>query len=350
MRADLPPLATVVTQARGRGPAASLAKAEIGIAKAYKVGAGVSSLYNPTLEIFADRGKYTEGGAQVIANLYLPVELNGQRSKRLDEAEAFLTWKGVEAERGAATAIGEAVDAYGELLVEGARLRIAILGEKTAQDEANYVKARLDAGDSTVLDFAIARGEVARWLQTRSEIEVAIELSRSRLAAAIGAPKMDLPGPSQNPDLPALRFASADALVAELRKSSPTVKAPAFEAQYFASSRKRWGAEKYAPFSFVLIGGRGDLGETRYGLGVAWTFPLARSNEGEIARAEAESDRALTTASIVESAMMARARGYFDAYVRARKALVEIDASAIPAAEAVVESATASFVAGKTDL
>jgi outer membrane protein, heavy metal efflux system len=348
--ADLPALTDVVIAARTRGPEATMTKASIGVAKSYKVGAGVSSLYNPTLEIFADRGKYTEGGAQVIANLYLPVEISGQRSKRLDEADAFLAWKGAEADRGAATAIGEAVDAYGEMLVQSARLREAVIGEKTADEEAKYVEARLAAGDATALDTAIARGEVARWLQTRSEVEVALALARGRLASAIGAPTVDLPGPKQTADLPALRFATAEDLVAELRKASPVLKAPAFEAQYFASSRKRWDVEKYSPFTFVLIGGRGDLGETRYGLGIAWTLPLVRTNEGEVARATAESERALTAGVIVETAMTARARGYFDAYTKARKALADIDAAAIPAAEAVVAAATGAFEAGKIDL
>jgi cobalt-zinc-cadmium efflux system outer membrane protein len=349
-QAELPTLGEIVAQARARGPEATLAQAEIGVAKSYAVGARAASLLNPTLEVFADRGQHTTGSAQVIANLYLPVEIHGQRRKRLDEADAFLAWKGSEVARGGAAAIGEAVDAYGEVLVLAARLREASAGERIAREEARYVEARLAAADATALDVAIARGEVARWVQTRSEVEVALATARGRLAAAIGASTVDTPAATQTADLPALRFADADVLIAHLQMNSPIVAAPKKEAEYFASSRKRWDTEKYAPLTFVLIGGRGDMGEARYGLGLSWTLPLTRTNQGEIARADAESDRALTTASIVGDAMMARARGYFEAYTLARKALAEIDASAIPAAEAVVAAANGAFEAGKADL
>ena len=60
--------------------------------------------------------------------------------------------------------------------------------------------------------------------------------------------------------------------------------------------------------SVGLVAGRGDYGETRLGGGLAYAFPMFRTNRPESARAAAESSRALTEKSVHEALALRRLR------------------------------------------
>ncbi|MEO6419240.1 MAG: hypothetical protein ABIP39_07535, partial [Polyangiaceae bacterium] len=349
-RADaFPSLAAVVDRARAHGPSVVLAGADITVAAATRHAAGLAPLTNPYAEIIAERGKYTEDAA-ITGSLYLPFELSGQRSARIGEVNALMRWKTAARASAAAAAIGEAVSAYGENVVAAARLREAGEGERVAREEATYIGGRLAVGDATSVDQALADGETARWLQSKSEAEVALSLAHARLAIALGDARLDVPSEVDVVDLPRLRSSNAQAQAERLRVTSPALLAPTLEASYFAATRQRLEAEKYPPLNIILRGGRGDLGEARFGGGLAWTFPFLRSNQGEIARAGAEEVRALTSRSIVAGALDARLTGLSAAYEVVSRAVASTDAVAIPASETVVEACVRAWKAGKLDL
>jgi cobalt-zinc-cadmium efflux system outer membrane protein len=347
--APFPTLAKVVERAREKGPLTVFAAADLKVSASTKPAAGLPPLTNPYLELIVDRGKYTQD-VTIDARLFLPLELAGQRGKRIDEVDALVKWKSTAKEGAAAAAVGEAVAAYGESVIAATRLRDALTGEKTAREEAAYVAGRLAANDATAVDKALADGEVARWLQSKSEAELALALAKARLAIAIGEPSVDSPSETDGAALPALRWKDADALVAHLKTSSPALLAPTLEASFYSASRDKWEAEKYTPVNLILTGGRGDLGEVRFGAGLAWTFPVFRKNQAEIAKADAEKGRALTARDVIANALDARARGLFAAYTVARNALHVSDSEALPAAETVVSASTTAWKAGKLEL
>jgi cobalt-zinc-cadmium efflux system outer membrane protein len=347
--AAFPRLSAVVEAARAKGPAVVLAGADLSVASSTRHAAGLAPLTNPYVEVRADRGKFTEDLA-VSASVYLPIELSGQRSARIAEVDALVRWKQASRTAATASAIGEAVEAYGDVLVTGARLNEAAEGEKVAREESAYVEGRLARGDATVVDEALAEGEVARWLQSKSEAEVAMSLARARLAVALGDSLVDAPGEDDSPELPPLHVPSADALVAQVETTSPVIAAPGREADFFTASRERFDAEKYPPLNVVVLGGRGDLGEARFGGGLAWTLPLLRYNQAEIARADAEASRALATRAVVTREALARARGLYVAYQATHGALAEFDRSALPAAAALVDASLRAWKVGKLDL
>lgn len=349
-RAEFPSLKEVIERARTRGPASIMAAADIRIAGATRYAAGLPPLTNPYLEVFVDRGKSTDGFAQVQANLWLPIEFAGQRGKRLAEVDAMVKWKQTAKAAAQANAVGEAVTAYGELLVAAARKQHAADGEKIAREEAAYITGRFEAKDATAVDKAQADGEVARWLQMRAEAELAFALAKARLAIATGDASLADPVGNLSVDLPALRFKDGEALAKYLIENSPAIKQNEMEATYFGASKDKWEADKYAPVNLIVTAGRGDNGDVRFGGGLSWTFPVLRRNQGEIARAEADAERAKTNLEITKAAINARAKGFFAAYEVARKATNTIDTIAIPAAQAVVDASVASWKAGKTEL
>jgi cobalt-zinc-cadmium efflux system outer membrane protein len=340
-------LANVVERARASGPVAQTSRAEVRVASETRAAAPLPPLLNPTLEILVDRGKYTKD-VQVVAQLYLPVEMSGQRSARIEEADALVGWRKADQRRALAIAVGEAVAAYGEVLVAEQRVRDATEGEKNARDEAAYYRGRFDARDATSVDVALADGELARWKQARAEAELGVARARTRLEAALGGP-FELAGEAQ-PEVPALRYAEETVMLAKVAKDSPFLEAPGLEARFWSASRERLEADKTPPVSIVLLGGRGDLGEARYGAGVAWAFPVARKNQVEIARADAERDRALVSQSVASRTLETHARGQFRALELARQSLKTHDEVAIPAAKAVVDASVAAVKAGKIDV
>jgi hypothetical protein len=101
--------------------------------------------------------------------------------------------------------------------------------------------------------------------------------------------------------------------------------------------------------SLILLGGRGDLGETRVGGGLAYSFTVFRSNQGEQARAEAERSRALTEAEVRRTILTRKVQGLTRELAQLQNALSVISSRALPAAEAAVEAAVATHRAGKGD-
>jgi outer membrane protein, heavy metal efflux system len=344
-----PTLKEAIERSRTKGPASLIAAADIRVAGATRYGAGLPPLTNPYLEVFVDRTKETSGLAAVQANLWLPVELSGQRGKRLAEVDALVAWKTTAKAAAQSNAVGEAVAAYGEILVAAARKLHATEGEKIAREEAAYVNGRFDAKDATIVDKAQAEGEVGRWLQMKAEADLAYALAKARLAIAIGEPNLDDPKGDLSVELPALRFKDSDALSKHLVDNSPALKQYSLEATYFGAAKEKWEADKYVPVNFILSAGRTDMGDLRLGGGLSWTFPVLRKNQSEIARAEADADRAKGNYEITKAAIMARAKGFFVAYDVARKAISTIDTIAVPAAQAVVDASVQSWKAGKTE-
>lgn len=336
-------------KAREKGPLTLLAAAELKLAGSQRAAAGLPPLTNPYLEVFVDRSKDTSGLAAVQANLWLPIELAGQREKRVHEIDSLVSWKKTARSAAAAAAVGEALTAWSELAVAVTRRKEAALGEKIAREEAAYVKGRLDAKDATAVDLAVAEGEVARWVQTKAEADVAIATARTRFAIAIGEPSFETPDDAPTIALGALPWKDDAALVAKLDATSPVLRAAEEEASFFLASKDRWEAEKYTPVNLILSAGRTDLGAFKYGFGFSWSFPVLRKNQAEIARADAEADRAKAAKLVATTALHAKAKGAFAAYNAARAALDTVDTIALPAAQAVVDASVTAWKAGKLE-
>lgn len=349
-RAEFPTLQEAIAKARVSGPQTILAAADVRVAGATKHAAGLPPLTNPYLEVFVDRTKSTNGIAQFQANLWLPIELSGQRGARIAEVESMVKWKETAKVAAQAAAVGDAVTTYGETIVAAARVEHATEALKIAKEEAAYVLGRFEAKDATVVDKALAEGEVARWVAEHETAQLSYSLAHARLSIAIGDPSLGAPRSDVVVDLPELKWKDADALAKHLIDSSPALKSYQQEADFFLASKEKWQADKYAPVNFILSAGRSDLGEFRFGGGLAWTIPVLRKNQGEIARADAEADRAKTAYTIAATAIAARAKGFFQAYQVARKALQTIDTVAIPAARSVVEATVTAWKAGKSEL
>lgn len=343
-----PTLAQAIELAEEHAPDVVSARMNVGVANASYASARLAPLDNPYLEVFTDRGR---GGATrdvtVQANLWIPIEVSGQRVRRLAEADALVSWQRANVEATRWLAKSDAVRAYGGVIVAAARLNVLGAIVDVAQAEAELYAARLAAGDATLQDERLAKVELGR-------TTILLEESRADLARAIAhlarltGHLFATPAPmSVHPPPPSKRI---DAALAErLAEGSAHVQAKEQEADYFARERDRAAIEAHTPVNIIVTAGRGDLGEMRFGGGLSWTFPLLRRNQSAQARAEAERIRALAEADVQRNVLAATLRGLNAERANVRRALEALDNLTDPAAQDSVQAAVATRAAGKGD-
>ena len=342
----VPSLKEVLEKAEKRAPQVRLGTAALQVSRTEYASARRPPLGNPYFEVLGQHGSNgATQGLNIGAQLWLPIELVGQRGKRIEEADAYVDLHQRTLNQAQASALGETVHAYGAALVAGARVRVLEDVVRMSKTTAELYEARLEAGDAILRDATIARVEHAK-------NQVLIQDAYGQLAIALaelgrltgeryGSVAAEVVGP------PALKM--DEYLTRSGAKVAPAVASAEAEAKYYESQRARLKRESWGNFQLMLMGGRGDLGETRLGAGVAYEVPAFRRNQGESARAEAERLRAQTERSIRESYIDARIAGIVQQFRQLQKAHEVISDVALPAANNAVNASQATLRAGKED-
>lgn len=350
-RAEFPTLERAIQMARARAIVVAQAEAEIGVAQAQMASAKQSSIGNPYTDVQVDRNWDTSNGIiQALTYTYFPIDIGGQRGKRIDEAERLIDWRKLGLVDARALATGDVVGAYGELVIGNARITEATTGEQTARDEAKYFAGRLEARDTTVYEKALADAEVARWVQARAEATLRVTAARARYEQVTGSPTTEMPAASSSLYPPALRAKWDDAYVAQIIDRTPIVARLNAERHYWDASGDRYKRERLPPLAFEVIAGRGGAGEARFGLGAVITFPITRRYQGEIARAEKGEETAARQLELYRTILTSRLRAARDAIAAVEKAVKELDESGMPALEKAVSASNEGFKLGKIEL
>src|SRR5690606_2647417 len=102
--------------------------------------------------------------------------------------------------------------------------------------------------------------------------------------------------------------------------SLPAVAAAEAQGRFYDQQKVRLKRDAVNPFQLMLMGGKGDFGEARFGAGLAYAIPMFRSMQGERAFAEAESHRAEIEGDIRAARIRARVEGILDQYEREQEA------------------------------
>lgn len=351
-RAELPTLEVAIQRARAQALVVADAEGELGVARGQLAGARASALGNPYTDVQIDRplGNATGQSLQALTFTYFPVDIAGQRGKRVDEAERLIDWRKLGLVDARAVATGEVVSAYGEYVVSAARVVEASTGEATAREEARYFKGRFEANDTTLYEMSIAEAEVARWVQSRAEAELRVANSRARFGQLTGISSPDKPSADVPLLPPTLRGPWDDGYLASVIDKAPIISRLAAEKNYWGASIERYEREKIPPVSFEILAGHGSMGEARLGGGVVITYPITRRFQGEIRRAEEGRTNAARRLELFRGIVDARLRAARDAIASIRKALEELDKQGVPALERAVHASVEGFRAGKIDL
>lgn len=338
----VPELRDVIALARLRGPDAVVAAAGVRSAGSTYAGARLGAVGNPYLELTTSRG--TEGatkGLSFNAALWLPLELAGQRRARVAEVDAAVGMAEAVTAVARASAASDAVRAFGSVAIATAKVKTAEEILKTSRDEALIFEARVAAKDSTKADLTLALVEVARNGVALTEARADLWRALGDLARATGAEGyVPTPVPLEPPGgEPRTRLDEV-----------PLVDLSRKEMVYHRRAANRHAKDASPPASLMVQAGRGDLGETRWTLGVAWTFPVLRVNQGERARAHADAERAGIERDTRQRALSAHLRGLLAERKELRSAIVSMSEGTLPTARAAVEAAVETHRAGKTEV
>lgn len=352
--AEFPTLARAIDMARARAVVVADAEGELGVARAQMAGARVSILGNPYSEIQVDRpfSKLSEEQREIQAMTfnYFPLDIAGQRGKRIDEAARLIDWRKLGLVDARAIATADAVGAYGEIVVSTSRVNAAASGEQTARDEAKYFQGKFEARDTTLYEKSLAEAEVARWVQSRAEAQVRVAGARARFGQVTGTTTVDMPPENTDVTPPALQLTWDDARMAQAIDRAPIVQRLLAERSYWDASVERYQRERFPPIALEIIAGRGSQGEARFGAGAVITFPITRRYQGEIARAEAGRENANKRLALFRNVIETRIRAAREAIASIKTALEELDKHGIPALETAVNASQEGFRAGKIDL
>jgi cobalt-zinc-cadmium efflux system outer membrane protein len=337
---DVPSLARLLAMVRAGSPLVQLGRADVLTAKAGYAGSRLAPVGNPYVELLAER-PLTSGPRYVGvgASMWVPVELFGQRSRRIAETDALVVWSETGLAHRRALAVGEAIRGFGAAAVFEQRL--GVIGElmDVATAEAEMYEARRAEGDATIQDGRLARVEVARYAVLKEEARADLVVALSGLGRLAGARFERAPRGVLRPP----EHLAAPARVDE----SPALAVPRSAASYYSRVGERAETEGLGSVSLIVSGGRNDFGEARIGGGVGYAFPVLRRNQGEVARAEAERGRALTEVGVLQKALTTQLNALRAELGQVRSALSVLDETAVPAASAAVDAAVAMREAGK---
>jgi cobalt-zinc-cadmium efflux system outer membrane protein len=177
-----------------------------------------------------------------------------------------------------------------------------------------------------------------------AEAEADLLRERGELTEVLGRAAPSVTAPATPPSL---RPGDLRALKPE---QLPQSRSLAAEARFYNSSAERWRKEGQSALSVGLVAGRGDMGETRLGGGLAYAFPVFRANRPERARALAESSRALAEQRVHQTVAEQRLKLLAEQQAQLARAVATLTQTALPAAELAVSAVQETYRAGKAEV
>jgi len=335
-----------VRQALAQNAAFQERLAELGLSRADVIEAGL--LPNPDLQVlFPLSGKNTE------ATLTFPLEflwLRGRRehgARRASEATtARLVHAGMDLVRDVRLA-------YADLVLARRRLALLRQAAELRQKVADLAAARVRAGDATPLDELTARVDALSTKQEAARLTYEEVVAEERLRALLGIGLLRSPL-----DLAAVDGEAADAGSAgddvppdELVASAVADRSDAIGASLAvaaARDRARLARSEWLLVSGIVDANENDNGGYEAGPGVKLTLPLLNQNQGAVARAEAELERARRQQRTVRDRIVLDVREAHARLAQAREQLRVFRTELLPAMERAVDLAEKAYQAGET--
>ena len=262
-------------------------------------------------------------------------------AKEADRTAARLTQAGLDLMR-------DVRQAYADVVLAKERVRVAGEAVKLRGRVSELAEKRLKAGDISPQEAATARIDALQAEQdaTRIGYDVRVLEERLRNLMGIGPLRGSLPLDPSPP--PACREFDVDALTQEAMAGRPDALAAA-EAVAAAEARLR-----FAKLGWVRLLGIADAtsGKESHVLGPAlrFTVPLFNRNQGGIARAEAELERAVRNQQTVAYQIILDVQR---AYLQYRQACAELDVlltKVRPEVEGNVRRAQAAYQEGNVPI
>lgn len=181
-------LAEIVKRSFDTNGEIKIARLEVDKARARLVQAGLRP--NPTLEVQQSSGRLvgSSGEHELSVGISVPLDLYGQRNRRIDVVNAEITLKEAELVARQRTLAGQIFATYSEAL--SALRELQVLDELLGLDTqtVRFVQIRVNEGETSPLELNLLQTEVERLRARRQLVEGRLEVAVSKLKFYAGVP------------------------------------------------------------------------------------------------------------------------------------------------------------------
>jgi cobalt-zinc-cadmium efflux system outer membrane protein len=311
---------------------------EIGIAQGDLIQAGL--LPNPEVVYFfpvTDKPyKYA---------LDFPIEALWLRPIRIAAAEAESYRVCQRLAQAGLDLIRDVRQAYADVLLAEQRLSVGKKVIAVREHIARLAQVRLDAGDISAQELATARIDVLAAEQDVVRLTHDIALAQERLRNLLGLGTDRAPLKLESPPPPPTDPFDIDLLAEEAVATRPDALAAADNAAS-AAERVRLAKTTWFRLLGILDATSGTRTGHEFGPGLRVTLPIFQGNEGAIARAEAEWERAERGRITVRDRIILDVHLAHERYRQARAEMDFLEASVLPEVDAAIRRAELAYREG----
>lgn len=277
----------------------------------------------------------------------LPLEAFWLRPIRIAAAQSDQTRVGQRLVQAALDLIRDTRQSFAEVTLAHGRLKVANDAVQIRGEIARIAAARLNAGDISPQEAATALIDSHTARQNAARIRYDVNLAEERLRLLLGQGDCRTPLNILADKEPICDRLDVAALATMAVASRPDVLA-ADEAVAAAEERLR-----LARIGWVRILGIGDATSGRdkgheFGPAIRFTVPIFNWNQGMIARAEAELERARRQQQTIRNQILLEVHQAFLRYEQARAEMDILDTQVRPEVEAAIRRAEVAYREGNT--
>jgi cobalt-zinc-cadmium efflux system outer membrane protein len=239
--------------------------------------------------------------------------------------------------------------AYADVVLARGRVKVAQEGVNLRSQIADFAEKRFKAGDASEQEAATGKIDAAQAEQDVARIEYDVPVLEERLRNLMGMGPLRDPLRLDPSPLPPCQTLDPDALTQEATGSRPDAVAAA-KAVAAAEARLR-----FAKLGWVRLLGIADATSGRatgheFGPGLRLTVPLFNWNQGNIARAEAELERAVRNQRTVNYQIILDVQRSYLQYRQSCSELEVLRAKVRPEVEGAVRRAQAAYREGNVPI
>ncbi|MFO0864163.1 MAG: TolC family protein [Gemmataceae bacterium] len=238
--------------------------------------------------------------------------------------------------------------AYADVVLAREQIRVAGEGVKLRGQVAALAEKRLKAGDISAQEAATARIDALQAEQSASRIAYELPVQEERLRNLMGLGSLRTPLTLDPDPLPPSRSFDADSLMHDAMETRPDAIA-SNEAVRAAEARVAFAKLGWVRLLGIADATSGPRNHT-LGPGVRFTVPLFNRNQGGIARAEAELEKAIRNQKTVANQIVLDVQRSHLQYQQTCSELEVLRKKVRPETEAAVGRAQAAYQQGNTPI
>lgn len=359
-------LAEIVRRAYENNGEIKIARLEVDKAKARLTQAGLRS--NPTIEVEHTTGRFTgsPGDGELSIGFSLPIDVYGQRRRRIDLSKSELTLREAELVSRQRAVAGQIFSIYSDALAALRELQVLEQLLELDTRTVRFVQIRVNEGESPPLELSLLQTEVERLRarQSLAEGRLSASISKLKLFAGIAFDQqLKLREEISTARVPRLPTTIETGISVALR-SRPEVRVAQLEEELASAGLRLLRSQskpdvtaytRYAQGRSGYDDPRGEFFQRDRSLtfGVAIGVPIFNRNQGSKAEAEIAIRQAQQRRIFAEQVIKSEVTTAFQRVDAANRSLSRLETAVLPRSQQNVETVRQVYQIGElkvTDL